>query len=171
VGANETCIDFEQPFYQAFFTFAGETTCLVAYFIMEGIIAWKRRREGYISVSSEDAPEAVEDPKPKAPRVQGWSYLLFAIPAACDVVGTSLMNMGLIYTHASVYQMLRGIVVVFTATLASFALKRKHYPYHWTGVVRSFVALCRRRALAEFSFFFSFSSCLELELWASRQSS
>jgi len=67
--------------------------------------------------------------------VERWNYLLFAIPAACDVIGTSMMNMGLVLTNASVYQMLRGIVVVFTAALASLALKRKHYPFHWTGVV------------------------------------
>jgi len=30
------------------------------------------------------------------------------------------MNWGLVYTHASVYQMLRGIVVVFTGTFAGF---------------------------------------------------
>lgn len=136
---GETCIDFEQPFYQAFFTFAGETTCLLAFFIMEAFLYWQKRRAGYQSLQTKDdgdlAAEGEGISNSPAPRVKGWNYLLFAIPAACDVVGTSLMNMGLVYTHASVYQMLRGIVVVFTATLASLALKRKHYPYHWTGVV------------------------------------
>lgn len=41
------------------------------------------------------------------------------------------MNVGLIYTSASVYQMLRGAVVLFTGTFSVLFLRRRLYPYHW----------------------------------------
>ena len=37
----------------------------------------------------------------------------FAIPAMCDVSGTTLLNVGIFFTYPSVYQMLRGTVVFF----------------------------------------------------------
>src|SRR5581483_703384 len=41
------------------------------------------------------------------------------------------MNVGLIYTTASVYQMLRGAVVLFTGSLSVLFLRRRLYAYHW----------------------------------------
>ncbi|KAL0476996.1 hypothetical protein AKO1_006358 [Acrasis kona] len=61
--------------------------------------------------------------------------LLFAIPSVCDLLGTTLMNVGLFYTDASVYQMLRGILVVFNAILAIIFLKQKLYPHHFIGII------------------------------------
>ncbi len=41
------------------------------------------------------------------------------------------MNVGLIYTTASVYQMLRGAVVLFTGGFSVLFLRRHLYGYHW----------------------------------------
>ncbi|KAJ1952942.1 hypothetical protein EC988_003278, partial [Linderina pennispora] len=46
--------------------------------------------------------------------IAGWATLWMWIPAACDLLGTTLMNVGLFFTTASVYQMLRGAVVIFS---------------------------------------------------------
>jgi len=46
-----------------------------------------------------------------------------------------MMYFGLLLTFASVYQMIRGAVVVFTAIFSVLFLKRKLRAYHWTGVV------------------------------------
>lgn len=35
---------------------------------------------------------------------------------------------------ASVYQMMRGFIVVITCVLAIIFLKKKHYRHHWLGV-------------------------------------
>ncbi|KCV69544.1 hypothetical protein H696_03965 [Fonticula alba] len=50
------------------------------------------------------------------------------------MTATTLMNLGLILTHASVYQMLRGCVVVFTGIMSVIFLKRKQYLFHWVGM-------------------------------------
>jgi drug/metabolite transporter (DMT)-like permease len=55
--------------------------------------------------------------------------LLLAIPAACDVIGSTLMNIALTQTAASIYQMIRGIIVLITAAMAMMFLKKKQYRY------------------------------------------
>ena len=45
------------------------------------------------------------------------------------------MFIALTMVDASVYQMMRGIIVVITALLAWIFLGKKQYRHHWTGVV------------------------------------
>jgi drug/metabolite transporter (DMT)-like permease len=44
------------------------------------------------------------------------------------------MNVGLIYTAASVYQMLRGAVVIFTGIFSYFFLKRRMTRWEWISL-------------------------------------
>lgn len=44
------------------------------------------------------------------------------------------MNVGLIYTAASVYQMLRGAVVIFTGVFSLIFLKRRMRLYEWVSL-------------------------------------
>jgi len=71
--------------------------------------------------------------RPSEPR--NFSPLIFALPALCDCLGTSLMYTGLTMTYASVFQMLRGSVVVFTGILSVVFLKRKLKSFHWIGML------------------------------------
>ena len=61
--------------------------------------------------------------------------LIFWIPAICDLGGTTLLNVGLFYTAASVYQMLRGTLVVFNGIFSVIFLKHRLYPHHWGGIL------------------------------------
>lgn len=61
--------------------------------------------------------------------------LLLAIPASCDVCGTTLMYLALVMVPASVYQMMRGLIVVITALMSIVFLGRKQYRHHWTAIV------------------------------------
>ena len=45
------------------------------------------------------------------------------------------MFIALTMVDASVYQMMRGIIVVITALLAWIFLGKKQHRHHWTGVV------------------------------------
>lgn len=62
-----------------------------------------------------------------APQNSGPSInpLLIALPAICDICGSSLMFIALTMTAASVYQMMRGVIVVITAFMALTFLGRK----------------------------------------------
>ena len=66
---------------------------------------------------------------------QKFSPLIFAIPALCDVIGTSTMYVGLSLTFASSFQMLRGAVIIFTALLSVAFFGSKLQMYHWVGML------------------------------------
>lgn len=50
------------------------------------------------------------------------------------MTATSLMYVGLNLTYASVFQMLRGSVVIFTGIFSVLFLKRKLSAFHWVGM-------------------------------------
>ena len=60
--------------------------------------------------------------------------LLLAIPASFDLVGSSLMNVALTMIPASVYQMMRGNIVIVTSLMSIIFLKRRLFKHHWTAI-------------------------------------
>lgn len=67
------------------------------------------RRAAYADADTEVAqPEKVD-----------WrKALLFWTPAACDILGTTCMNVGLFFVPVSIYQMLRGALVLCVDALS-----------------------------------------------------
>ncbi|KAJ3891380.1 hypothetical protein GG344DRAFT_88311 [Lentinula edodes] len=72
---------------------------------------------------------------PASRPLSGWSILLLWIPAACDLTGTTLMNVGLLYTPVSIYQMTRGSLVLFVGFLSVVFLRRRLWLYQWTSLI------------------------------------
>lgn len=66
---------------------------------------------------------------------------IFLGPAICDVLGTGLGLMALMFIDAAVWQMLRGSVVVFTTLFSVVLLGRKFDTSHWFGITISVMAL------------------------------
>ena len=65
----------------------------------------------------------------------GWfSPLYCLLPACCDLGGTTVSGIGLLFTSASVFQMLRGSIIFFTAIFSVLFLNRKLYAFHWVGM-------------------------------------
>lgn len=64
-----------------------------------------------------------------------FNPIIFIVPAMCDMIGTSLMYIGLNLTYASSFQMLRGAIIIFTGILSVLFLKRKLKLYEWLGIV------------------------------------
>jgi drug/metabolite transporter (DMT)-like permease len=65
----------------------------------------------------------------------GYHPLLFWGPALCDVFATSIMYFGLLFISSSVYQMMRGLVVLFVCMVSKFVLKKSYPAFKWLGVV------------------------------------
>ena len=105
---------FRHPLYQGMWCFAGQ---LLAWPL------WRLEQRGALG-SHEDAA-ATLDGKAEPP-VSGRRPRCSAGCRRFDVLGTVLNNAGLILTDVSVYQMLRGSVILFTA-LASRALFRRPF--------------------------------------------
>ena len=64
-----------------------------------------------------------------------FNPLYLAVAGMCDMTATSMMYVGLTMTYASTFQILRGVVVVFTSLFSHFVLGRKQQPFQWLGVV------------------------------------
>jgi drug/metabolite transporter (DMT)-like permease len=111
---------FDHPFFQAAGMFIGELTCLIAFYVRLRQLRGEKDEDGNDKLQEDEKPEN-----------QKWSPTIFMIPAACDMTGTSLMYVGLTMTSASIFQMLRGSVVIFTGVLSVIFLKRKLAKFHW----------------------------------------
>jgi drug/metabolite transporter (DMT)-like permease len=61
----------------------------------------------------------------------GWKVTYLALPACCDIAGTTLMNVGLLFVAASIYQMTRGALVLFVGVFSVLFLKRHLGLYKW----------------------------------------
>jgi drug/metabolite transporter (DMT)-like permease len=65
----------------------------------------------------------------------GWKVTYLALPAICDIAGTTLMNVGLLFVAASIYQMTRGALVLFVGLFSTIFLKRHLGLYKWFALV------------------------------------
>ncbi|GIQ86679.1 solute carrier family 35 member SLC35F1/F2/F6 [Kipferlia bialata] len=82
---------------------------------------------------SGDAGLLHDETKPDLPVNKGY---LFSAPTACDLMATTLMNIGLGLTHPSTYQLLRSASVVFTALFSvGFLRKKLSFRQHGMGVI------------------------------------
>ena len=68
-------------------------------------------------------------------KLRSWSILLLALPACCDIAGTTLMNVGLLFVAASIYQMTRGALVLFVGLFSVIFLRRKLFFYQWIALL------------------------------------
>jgi len=77
-----------------------------------------------------DAEGVLTERKP----LKGWKVTLLALPAICDICGTTLMNAGLLLTAASIYQMTRGALVLFVGLFSVVFLKRHLSGWKWASL-------------------------------------
>ncbi|XP_022252771.1 solute carrier family 35 member F6-like [Limulus polyphemus] len=87
---------FDHPFLQATAMFLGEFSCLAAFKLL--LIYYNRRRlPGGVNVK---LPASIDGNR-------NFNPLIFLPPAMCDMIGTSVMYIGLNMTNASSFQMFR----------------------------------------------------------------
>jgi drug/metabolite transporter (DMT)-like permease len=64
----------------------------------------------------------------------GWKVTLLALPSICDILGTTLMNAGLLFVAASIYQMTRGALVLFVGLFSVVFLRRHLGGWKWISL-------------------------------------
>ncbi|KAK9863936.1 hypothetical protein WJX84_010068 [Apatococcus fuscideae] len=124
VGITESGrnIMFQHPAVQSAFMFLGEFLCLIPHFAHKLAV---KRHKAKMGIESTHRP-----------RAHTWRTLItFSVPAICDAGATTLLNLGLFYTFASTFQMLRGTLVIFAGFLTVTLLKRQLHAQHWLGIV------------------------------------
>lgn len=121
--------------------FVGEMGC----WLVVGVAAAYRRlvskrspaERGYQAINSNrtdgDDDETLEDDQPSV--LRGYRILLLALPAICDICGTTLMNIGLLLVAASIYQMTRGALVLFVGLFSVVFLRRTLRLFQWISLV------------------------------------
>uniref|UniRef100_F1LET6 Transmembrane protein n=1 Tax=Ascaris suum TaxID=6253 RepID=F1LET6_ASCSU len=121
---------FNHPFVQAICMFIGEFSCLIVYFIVFYIQRCNWRKREILGTEG----RVIELDLRGEPTLPNFNTLLFAAPACCDIIGTSLMYIGLNLTQASSYQMLRGAVIIFTGLFSVAFLGSRLQGYRWLGM-------------------------------------
>lgn len=116
--------------------FIGEMGCwlVVACFS----IFRRATRRGYTRLPDQDDANPALKPlvgKDDRKILRGWSVFLLAVPSCCDITATTLMNVGLLFVAASIYQMTRGALVLFVGLFSVLFLKRRLFTYQWVSLV------------------------------------
>ncbi|EMD90434.1 hypothetical protein COCC4DRAFT_187005 [Bipolaris maydis ATCC 48331] len=137
---------FEQPVLQTLQMFIGEMGCWLVIGAFTLYQRYATAKAGYEPIPGSAAPASddvsettpiVNPLKPAHPDdegripLQGKSIFLLALPACCDIAGTTLMNVGLLFVAASIYQMTRGALVLFVGLFSVWFLKRHLGLYKW----------------------------------------
>ncbi|RMJ28178.1 integral membrane protein [Aspergillus sp. HF37] len=152
---------FEQPVVQTVQMFIGEMGCWLVIFMSYAYHRYISSRlshqptpliaGGYHPVNTDDTgynedgdhtvdeADGDDNPKPSAPHedrtyLRGRKVFLLAAPACCDIAGTTLMNVGLLFVAASIYQMTRGALVLFVGLFSVLFLRRRLYMYQWAAL-------------------------------------
>jgi len=131
-GSDGKKVPFSHPFFQTAIMFLGELCVLFAFFISEAV---KKRKA--VNDPASPGTIAAEQTNLKTKINPFW----LAIPGSCDFFGSTIMFVSLLMVPASVYQMLRGAIVIITAVLAVIFLKKKQYRHHITSLFVIFAGL------------------------------
>jgi drug/metabolite transporter (DMT)-like permease len=137
----QTSREFAQPLWQTLNMFLGELLCFFVF--IAGSKLFKPKEYAKVdefegekqTISPQNIQEDEQrvdewaallgDEMHKKKRIEKWGIFRLAIPAMLDLTATTLLNVGLLAVSASIYQMLRGIVILFTSLYAAMFLKRK----------------------------------------------
>ncbi|XP_022700355.1 solute carrier family 35 member F6-like [Varroa jacobsoni] len=115
---------FSHSFLQALGMFFGEFICLVTFKVLLYLYSSRVR----------DSPEASKMPSILKGN-RNFNPYIFIPPVLCDMIGTTVMYIGLNMTYASSAQMLRGAVIIFTGLLSILLLRRRLFCFQWTGIL------------------------------------
>ena len=138
---TDTPIYFEQPMIQTLNMFLGEIACLLWLFIYRN-----SNDTGYVLIDNHENHENHDNYEtrlqpqpillPPLPKPSNYiSSLLFFFPAVCDSMSSTLMNLGLMFTSASIFQMLRGSMIIFTGIISTIFLQTKYNFNQWLSLI------------------------------------
>lgn len=112
-GPHAAASGFDHPFFQTVLMMIGELLCLGVYYMSR-------------------------DSSKPAKSVPFWVFL---VPCCCDWTATTLVNASYVFLAASVVQMTRGAIVIFTCAFSMIFLGRRQEKFHFLGVFLVFLGL------------------------------
>ena len=130
-SARESLRRQKEPYTQTLANQAANTISSPAYNFLSPTMA--RAKGGQLLLDDGNADATIESDT-MYNNVRCSSALYCVIPAICDLGGTTISGIGLLFTSASVFQMLRGSIIFFTAIFSVLFLNRKLQAFHWVGI-------------------------------------
>ncbi|CAO1636576.1 unnamed protein product [Parajaminaea phylloscopi] len=162
-------VEFSQPVWQTLQMFVGECLCLLPVGIGYAKQRWAsqqargktrqhdlqqqrrplltpdaERAQGGNSIDDDDggAGLGAVEAAVQAPSLPLRQAFLFFAPAVCDICGTTLMNVGLLFTPVSIYQMTRGALVLWVGVFSVIFLRRHLHLFQWLSLVTVMLGVC-----------------------------
>lgn len=117
---------FEKPWFQVLAMFFGMSLCI--------LLDLPKPRPTAVS-SDEERPLLGNEGESTQDERRDSSIWIISIPTLLDLFATACGTTGLLYTTVSVYQMLRGAMLVWTAILSVIFLRRKLALQQWGGII------------------------------------
>ncbi|KAA0188525.1 Solute carrier family 35 member F6 [Fasciolopsis buskii] len=124
--------------------FLGETLCLFGFLFVRFRKRRRLERESvYREIDESERSGIINTPYVVSIfififRIFNWFFIL---PAFCDLLGTTIAGIGLLFVDASIWQMMRGSLIIFAGILSIIFLKRRLRCYHWTGMCFTVIGL------------------------------
>ncbi|KAL9596017.1 MAG: hypothetical protein Q9179_004766 [Wetmoreana sp. 5 TL-2023] len=142
---------FKQPVWQTDQVFAGETVCWLLVVVSSSVSYISKRvvthtrdnfksTRSFLSLSRRDSVQSdITNTTPLLtltnPNQHKIKLHVIALPAMCDLLSTTLLNVGLFFVAPSIYQMTRGIVVLFSCFFSVCFLNRRVERYQWLALL------------------------------------
>jgi drug/metabolite transporter (DMT)-like permease len=126
VGWRGTEHHFRKPWFQTTNMFVGMVLCLPIKYLTSRLCAKKAAAEEQPLLQTKTDGEDTN---------KAQSPTMVIIPAVADLLATGLMMSGLVFTTASVYQMMRGAQVVFCTILSVVFLQTKLDQFQKMGIL------------------------------------
>ena len=78
----------------------------------------------------------------KLERPPGWYKILYLIfPCIFDTISMTLCNISISFLNSSVYQMLSGVIIIFTTLLSMTCLNKKYKNFHFLAIFLIIISL------------------------------
>lgn len=141
VGLTGEVEDFSFPLFQTLGMFVGMLASLPMHWL---VVYFKIPFYGYSHLRPETGEYvSITGETSKTPplEVPMNVMMLLIIPALCDLIATALAMFGLQHVSVSLYQILRGSCIVFTALANKFILKKNVRKFQWVGICWNVVSI------------------------------
>jgi drug/metabolite transporter (DMT)-like permease len=131
---------YQHNWFITFCMFLGECLCLIAYYIMLYVEKNKKTQDEELLVNHKNIDKSARtentdsDSQVNQTALKEPSPFSLMLPALCDFFGSSIMTIGLGLIASSVYQMLRGSLIIFTTIFSIIFLKSKFHRHNYLGI-------------------------------------
>ena len=125
-------LKFSHGWFLNLVMFIGESMGIPVFYLFFNKKEKEKEKSEENKIEGEMPDEQVK--KPKKEEKPEINKFLLAIPGFTDTLSTGLANIGLILLPASIYQMLKGSLIILTFLMSKFVVRNKHILDHYIAI-------------------------------------